>query len=57
MGGFKDLLDEIEEAVKSGADLGFLKTEQLIVDFLVACQQCEDTSQIRKKIDDSSWES
>ena len=57
MGGFKDLLDEIENAVKAGADLSFLKTEQLIVDFLVACQQGEDTSEIRKKIDDSFWES
>jgi len=56
MGGFKDLLDEIEEAVKSGADLSFLKTEQLIVDFLQACQKGEDTSPIRKKIDDSFWE-
>jgi hypothetical protein len=56
MGGFKDLLDEIEEAVKAGADLSFLKTEQLIVDFLVACQKGEDTSEIRKKIDDSFWE-
>jgi len=56
MGGFKDLLDEIEEAVKAGADLSFLKTEQLIVDFLASCQKGEDTSQIRKKIDDSSWE-
>jgi len=55
MGGFKDLLDEIEEAVKAGADLSFLKTEQLIVDFLVACQKGEDTSEIRKKIDDSFW--
>jgi hypothetical protein len=56
MGGFKDLLDEIEEAVKAGADLSFLKTEQLIVDFLVACQKGEDTSEIRKRIDDSFWE-
>ena len=56
MGGFKDLLDEIEEAVKAGADLSFLKTEQLIVDFLQACQKGEDTSQIRKQIDDSFWE-
>jgi hypothetical protein len=56
MGGFKDLLDEIEEAVKAGADLSFLKTEQLIVDFLQACQKGEDTTQIRKKIDDSFWE-
>ena len=56
MGGFKDLLDEIEDAVKAGADLSFLKTEQLIVDFLASCQKGEDTSEIRKKIDDSSWE-
>jgi hypothetical protein len=28
----------------------------LIVDFLQACQKGEDTSQIRKKIDDSFWE-
>jgi hypothetical protein len=56
MGGFKDLLDEIEEAVKAGAELSFLKTEQLIVDFLQACQKGEDTSQIRKQIDDSFWE-
>jgi len=56
MGGFKDLLDEIEEAVKAGADLSFLKTEQLIVDFLASCQKGEDTSEIRKKINDSFWE-
>lgn len=56
MGGFKDLLDEIEDAVKAGADLSFLKTEQLIVDFLASCQKGEDTSEIRKKIEDSSWE-
>lgn len=56
MGSFKDLLDEVEDAVKAGADLSFLKTEQLIVDFLASCQKGEDTSEIRKKIDDSSWE-
>ena len=56
MGGFKDLLDEIEDAVKAGAELSFLKTEQLIVEFLASCQKGEDTSEIRKKIDDSSWE-
>jgi hypothetical protein len=56
MGGFKDLLDEIEEAVRAGADLSFLKTEQLIVDFLAACQKGENTSEIRKKIDESFWE-
>jgi len=56
MGGFKDLLDGIEEDIKAGADLGFLKIEQLIVDFLQACQKGEDTTQIRKQIDDSFWE-
>jgi hypothetical protein len=57
MGGFGPLLDDIAENISDGANIGFLKYERLLVEFMDAAKQGEDTSMIRKAIDDAYWES
>lgn len=56
MGGFDTLLDDLQQAVRDGADLRFLKTERLLIEFLEACQSGESTEELRKKLEDFYWE-
>ncbi len=55
-GNFGDLLDDLQKSVDEGADLGFLKFERLLLEFLEAAKKGESTEIIRKKFEDSYWE-
>jgi hypothetical protein len=57
MGGFGDLLDDLEKAIADGADVGFLKLERLLIEFLETAKRGESTEGVRKKFEDGYWES